>query len=95
MLGGMVAAALVSCMLPGNINDVSSTLGAGTNVAQGLFIEMFLTSLLVISILMLAAEKTKASFLAPVGIGLTLFVCEIAGKNSHLGRAQEFHAYNQ
>jgi aquaporin rerated protein, other eukaryote len=28
---------------------------------------------------MLAAEKSKATFIAPIGIGLALFVAEIAG----------------
>ncbi|KAK3613246.1 hypothetical protein LTR22_028233 [Elasticomyces elasticus] len=31
------------------------------------------------NILMLAAEKSKDTFIAPIGIGLTLFICEIAG----------------
>lgn len=30
---------------------------------------------------MLAAEKSKDTFLAPIGIGLSLFVVEIAGVN--------------
>jgi hypothetical protein len=29
---------------------------------------------------MLAAEKSKTTFLAPIGIGLALFVAELAGK---------------
>ena len=40
---------------------------------------MFLTAMLIITVLMLAAEKNKATFIAPVGIGLALFVCELAG----------------
>ena len=39
----------------------------------------FLTSQLVFTILMLAAEKSKDTFIAPIGIGLALFVVEIAG----------------
>jgi aquaporin rerated protein, other eukaryote len=35
---------------------------------------MFATSLLILSIFMLAVEKTKSTFVAPVGIGLALFV---------------------
>ncbi|KAK5694388.1 putative aquaporin-3 [Elasticomyces elasticus] len=31
------------------------------------------------NILMLAAEKSKDTFIAPIGIGFTLFICEIAG----------------
>jgi aquaporin related protein len=32
-----------------------------------------------LSILLLAAEKHKATFIAPVGIGLALFVAELLG----------------
>ena len=78
MLGGMVAAGLVSCMFPGTL-AVETTLTQGTSVVQGLFIEMFCTAELVFAILMLAAEKSKATFIAPVGIGLALFVAELGG----------------
>lgn len=78
MLGGMVAAALVYCMFPGPL-AVQTSLANNTSVAQGLFIEMFLTAELVLAVLFLAAEKTKATFIAPVGIGLALFVAELAG----------------
>ena len=44
-----------------------------------LAIEMFLTFELVFAILMLAAEKHKGTFLAPIGIGLALFIAELAG----------------
>jgi aquaporin related protein len=69
ILGGMTAAALVTCMFPhqGKIN-VRTTLGGGTTVTQGLFIEMFLTAQLVFTIFMLAAEKHKGTFIAPVGM---------------------------
>jgi len=40
----------------------------------GLFLEMFGTCLLIFSVFMLAVEKHKATFVAPVGIGLALFV---------------------
>jgi len=40
---------------------------------------MFLTAQWVLAVFMLAVEKHKSTFLAPVGIGLTLFVAEIAG----------------
>lgn len=78
MLGGMVAAGLVKCMFPGPM-AVATTLGGGTSKAQGVFIEMFCTALLVFTVLMLAAEKWKATFIAPVGIGLALFVAELTG----------------
>lgn len=40
---------------------------------------MFLTALLMLTILLLAAEKHKATYLAPVGIGLSLFIAEMTG----------------
>jgi glycerol uptake facilitator-like aquaporin len=46
---------------------------------QGLFIEMILTGVLVFAIFMLAAEKHKGTYIAPVGIGLALFVAELVG----------------
>jgi hypothetical protein len=40
---------------------------------------MFLTALLIFTIFMLAAEKHRATFIAPIGIGLALFVAHLAG----------------
>jgi len=78
MFAGMASAGVVSAILPGPLN-VSTSLGAGTSIAQGVFLEMFLTAQLVFTIFMLAAEKHKATFLAPIGIGLSLFVAEMMG----------------
>ena len=38
-----------------------------------------LTARLMLAILLLAAEKHKATFIAPIGIGLALFVAELLG----------------
>lgn len=78
MLGGVTAAAIVSALFPGDLNVLTS-LGGGTSVVQGIFIEMFLSAQLVFTIFMLAAEKHKATFIAPVGIGLSLFIAELTG----------------
>lgn len=78
MLGGMVAAGLVDCMFPGQLS-VQTALQNGTSIAQGLFIEMFLTIELVITVLFMGAEKHKATYMAPVAVGLALFVAELAG----------------
>ncbi|KAL8697191.1 MAG: hypothetical protein Q9224_002434 [Gallowayella concinna] len=78
ILGGILSAGVVSALFPGPLN-VRTALLPGTSLAQGLFIEMFLTAQLVFTILMLAAEKHKATFIAPVGIGLSLFIAELAG----------------
>ncbi|KAH7344356.1 aquaporin-like protein [Pyrenochaeta sp. MPI-SDFR-AT-0127] len=76
MLAGMSAAAVVEAILPGPLM-VSTDLSV--SIARGIFIEMFLTSLLVFTIFMLAAEKHKATYLAPIGIGLALFVAHLVG----------------
>ena len=46
-------------------------------MVQGLFIEMFLTIQLVFTIFMLAAERHRGNFMAPIGIGLSLFIAEL------------------
>jgi aquaporin related protein len=78
LIGGIAAAGIVEVLFPGGLL-VRTTLDAGTSVTQGLFIEMFLTAQLVFTIFMLAAEKHKATFIAPVGIGLSLFIAELSG----------------
>lgn len=78
VLGGVAAAGIVSVLFPGPLN-VRTALGGGTTVTQGLFIEMFLTAQLVFTIFMLATEKHKATFIAPIGIGLSLFIAELTG----------------
>ncbi|KAL9120401.1 MAG: hypothetical protein Q9187_003044 [Circinaria calcarea] len=86
LLGAIASAAAVSATFPGSLN-VRTSLGGGTTVARGLFIEMFLTAQLVFTIFMLAAEKHKATFIAPVGIGLSLFIAELTGVYYTGGRA--------
>lgn len=66
------ACGLLQALLPGPL-AVTPALGAGTNHAQGLFIECFVTCALVLSVLFLAVEKHRATYLAPIGIGITLF----------------------
>lgn len=80
--GGIAAAGLVSALFPGPLN-VQTKLGDGTTNAQGLFIEMMLTAELVFTILMLAVEKHRASFIAPACIGMTLFMDHLIG-NEHI-----------
>lgn len=80
LIAAMCAGGLVSCMFPGDIAIANTTLSAGTSIAQGVFIEMFMTAELVFVVLMLAAEKSKDTFIAPVGIGLALFVAMMGGQ---------------
>jgi len=64
---------------------VATTLGGGTSISRGLFIEMFLTTELVFVIIMLAAEKHKSTYLAPIGIGIAFFVAELSGNSAWRG----------
>lgn len=79
LLAGMCASGLVEAMFPGDIGVVNTTLSPGTSIVQGLFIEMFMTAELMFVVLMLAAEKSKDTFLAPIGIGIALFVAMLGG----------------
>ncbi|EGG08399.1 uncharacterized protein MELLADRAFT_71469 [Melampsora larici-populina 98AG31] len=72
LTGAIVACAVLAGLLPGQL-AVTPALGAGTSLGQGLFIECFTTCGLVLSVLFLAVEKHRATFLAPVGIGIALF----------------------
>ncbi|KAL4959748.1 aquaporin [Aspergillus stella-maris] len=76
--GGLAAAGLCSVLFPGDLN-ITTRLGGGASIVQGLFIEMFLTAQLVFVVIMLAVVKHKSTFLAPVAIGLTFFVMELIG----------------
>ncbi|KAF1354430.1 aquaporin-like protein [Lizonia empirigonia] len=76
--GSIFSSFLVSVMFPTNFN-VRTTLSSGTGLARGVFIEAVLTAELVFTIFMLAKEKHKATFIAPVGIGLALFIAELVG----------------
>lgn len=80
IVAGIVAAYIVQALFQGKL-AVSTTLGGGTTVAQGVIIEMILTAQLVFTIFMLAAEKHQGNFIAPVGIGLSLFIAELVGES--------------
>ncbi|RSH93420.1 hypothetical protein EHS25_007776 [Saitozyma podzolica] len=91
MVGGITACWILSALLPGSAN-INLSLGANTNVAQGLFIEMFATITLVLNVLMLGAEKHMVTPHAPLGFGLTLFVItlfsiEYTGTGINVARA--------
>jgi len=79
LLGAIAAAGVVSALFPGPL-VVGVSLSGGTSIVQGLFIEMFLTIQLVFVVMMLAAEKHRATFLAPLGIGLSLFIAHMTGE---------------
>jgi len=76
MAGAVAASGLLLALLPGPISFNTFT-QQSINPAQGVFIEMFITTALVLAVLMLAAEKHQATPFAPIGIGLTLFACHL------------------
>ncbi|TID27291.1 putative mip family channel protein [Venturia nashicola] len=76
--GSIAASGLIVGLFP-TATNVRTTLSPGLSISKGLFIEAFLTAELVFTILMLAKEKHKATFIAPVGIGLSLFIAELVG----------------
>lgn len=80
LLACMCAGGLVQAMFPGDVSQANSILSRDTSIVQGLFIEMFFTAQLVFVVLMLAMEKSKDTFLAPVCIGLALFAAMIPGE---------------
>jgi aquaporin related protein len=73
-----VAAALVKALFTGGL-EVNITANLVTTLAQGRIIEMILTAQLVFTIFMLATEKHQGNFMAPVRIGLSLFIAELTG----------------
>lgn len=76
--GAILASFLVQVMFPVRFN-VRTTLSASTSIVRGVFIEAILTAELVFTVFMLAKEKHKATYMAPVGIGLALFIAELVG----------------
>lgn len=80
LIGGIVAAALVLGLTPSGVsgvNTVQTTVSPQVSFQQAFVLEFLGTSVLVFSVLMLAVEKHRATYLAPVGIGLTLFVLHL------------------
>lgn len=73
MVAGMAAAGAVSAMTPGDIAFANS-LGGGASRSRGVFIEAFSTAILCLTVLLMAVEKHRATFIAPFTIGIALFV---------------------
>ncbi|CAG9942435.1 unnamed protein product [Clonostachys rosea f. rosea IK726] len=80
LVAGIAAAAVTDGLLPGPLG-VANALSNGTSIVQGLFLEMFLTAQLVLTVYFLAVEKHRSTFLAPIGIGISVFIAHIAGTN--------------
>ncbi|KAB8297395.1 hypothetical protein EYC80_002738 [Monilinia laxa] len=79
LIGGSLAALAAKAVIPGGDILFAVSLGPGVTEIQGLFIELLLTFMLIITILMLVAEKTKSTFVAPIVIGFSLFIAHLVG----------------
>jgi aquaporin related protein len=78
LIAGIAAAGVTDGLVPGPLG-VANKLGEGASIPQGLFLEMFLTAQLVLTVYFLAVEKHRGTYLAPVGIGAAVFVAHLAG----------------
>ncbi len=85
----IAASYTVSSLFNGGLNT-GTQLGGGTSPAQGVVIEMLLTAQLAFVIFMLAAEHHAATYLAPIGIGLSFFVAELVGMLSFRAMKSRF-----
>lgn len=73
LIAGICAAAAASAMTPGPI-AFANALGGGASRSRGVFLEAFGTAILCTTVLFLAVEKHKATYIAPLWIGLALFI---------------------
>ena len=73
IIASMAAAGAASAMNPGPI-AFTNGLGGGCSKSRGVFIEAFGTTLLCITVLFMAVEKHRATFMAPFAIGIALFL---------------------
>ncbi|KAF8903694.1 aquaporin-like protein, partial [Gymnopilus junonius] len=83
MLGAIAASAMVRGLTSAPLS-ANTVLQKGTSRAQGVFIEMFITTALVTSVLMLAAEKHQATSFAPAHIR---FAAHYTGASMNTARA--------
>jgi aquaporin related protein len=88
-LATIAASYIVYSLFNGGLN-VNPGLHGGTSKAQGVVIEMLLTAQVMFTIFMLAVEEHAATPLAPIGIGLSVFIAHLVGKvkSSTLARSQ-------
>ncbi|KAF4343268.1 aquaporin [Fusarium beomiforme] len=80
LVAAIAAAGVTDGLIPGPLL-VTNALGNGTSIAQGVFIEMFLTAQLVLTVYFLAVEKHRSTHLAPIGIGISVFIAHICATN--------------
>ncbi len=77
IVAGMAAGGAASAMTPGEVLFANS-LGLGCSRTRGLFLEMFGTAILCLTVLMTAVEKRETNFMAALPIGISLFIAHVA-----------------
>ncbi|CAI4827475.1 CFA_G0057010.mRNA.1.CDS.1 [Saccharomyces cerevisiae] len=77
IVAGMAAGGAASAMTPGEVLFANS-LGLGCSRTMGLFLEMFGTAILCLTVLMTAVEKRETNFMAALPIGISLFIAHVA-----------------
>ena len=80
IVASIAAAAVTHGLIPGPLR-VTNALASDVSIVRGLFLEMFLTAQLVLTVYFLAVEKHRSTFLAPIGIGISVFIAHIAATN--------------
>jgi aquaporin related protein len=78
LVESIAAAATCYGLLPQD-SLAKTELGEYTSVTQGQLIEIFITAQVVVSVFLLATEKHKATFIALVGIGMSVFASVCMG----------------
>lgn len=73
IIAGIAAAAAADALTPGPVL-FANALGEGVSRSRGVFLEMFATALLNMTVLFMAVEKSRATYMAPLVIGVALFV---------------------
>lgn len=76
MIAGMAAAGAASAMTPGPI-AFANALGGGCSKSRAVFLEAFGTCILCLTVLMMAVEKSRATFMAPFVIGISLMLAHL------------------
>ncbi|CAI4593712.1 ADI_G0040110.mRNA.1.CDS.1 [Saccharomyces cerevisiae] len=77
IIAGMAAGGAASAMTPGKVL-FTNALGLGCSRSRGLFLEMFGTAVLCLTVLMTAVEKRETNFMAALPIGISLFMAHMA-----------------
>ena len=77
ILAGMAAGGAAQALTPGRVH-FTNALGLDCSRTRGLFLEMFGTSALCLTVLMTAVEKRETNFMAALPIGVSLFNIHMA-----------------